>query len=89
MGTRSSYSYYKITWMIRYIKNTNICVERDTIPFVGISILGTHMTWILLTQVQEIISPYGLEFAFMSGFGTIEMWRYGIWDYYLLPIRES
>ena len=40
-------------------KNTNICVRRDTTPFVGINILSTHMNWILLTQVQEIISGFG------------------------------
>ena len=41
-------------------KNTNICVRRDTTPFFGITILSTHMTWILLTQVQEIRSSFGL-----------------------------
>ena len=33
-------------------KNTKICVRRDTTPFVGIAIPITHMTWILLNQVQ-------------------------------------
>ena len=28
MGPKSSYSYYKIIWMIRYINNTKICVSR-------------------------------------------------------------
>ena len=46
------------------------------------------MTWILLTQVQEIRSGFGLEFTFMSGFGTMKMWSNGIWAYYLLPINE-
>ena len=40
-------------------KNTKICVRRDTTPLVGITILITHMNWILLNQVQEIRSGFG------------------------------
>ena len=69
-------------------KNTKIYVRRDTTPFVGITILSTHITWILLTQVQEIISRFGLEFTFMSGFGNMEMWSNDIWVYSLLPINK-
>ena len=69
-------------------KNTKICVRRDKTPFVGITIMSTHMSWILLTQVQEIKSGFGLEFTLMSGFGTMEMLSNGIWDYYLLPIKK-
>ena len=81
-------SYYNITWMIRYRKNTKICVMRDTTLFVGITIMCTHMTWILLTQVQEIRLGFGLEFTFMNGFVTMEMLRNGIWAYSLLPINK-
>ena len=69
-------------------KNTKIFVRRDTTPFVGITILSTNMTWILLTQVQEIRSGFGLEFTLMSGFGTMVMWSNGIWAYSLLPIKK-
>ena len=62
-------------------KNTEICVRGDTTPFVGITILSTHINWILLTQVQEIISGFGLEFTLISGFGTMVMWSNGIWAY--------
>ena len=34
MVPRRSYSYYKITWMIRYRNNTKIFVRRYIIPFV-------------------------------------------------------
>ena len=37
-------------------KNANICVRREITPFAGIAVLSTHMTWILLTQDQEIRS---------------------------------
>ena len=69
-------------------KNTKICVMRDTATFVGITILSTHMTWILLTQVQEIIPGFGLEFTFMSGFGNMTIWINGIWDYSLITINK-
>ena len=52
-------------------KNTNIYIRRDTTTFVGNTILSTHITWILLTQVQEIRMSFGSEFTLMSGFGTI------------------
>ena len=74
--------------MIRYINNTNIYVRRNKTPFVGITIPSKYMTWILLTQVQEIGSFFGLEFTLMSGFGTMEMWSNGIWAYSLLPINK-
>ena len=74
--------------MLRYIKNTKICVRRYTTPFVGIAILSTHMTWILLTQVQEIRSGFGLEFTLMSDSGTMAIRSNGIWDYSLLLINE-
>ena len=69
-------------------KKTKICVSRYTTPFVGITIMSTHITWILLNQMQEIRSGFGLDFTLMSGFGTMEMWRNGIWAYYLLPINQ-
>ena len=62
-------------------KDTKICVRMDTTPFVGITNLSTHMTCILLTQVQEIISGFGLEFTLMSSLGNMAMWSYGIWYY--------
>ena len=40
-------------------------------------------------HVQEIRSYFGSDFTLMSGFGTMEMWSYGIWEYYLIPIIES
>ena len=46
------------------------------------------MNWIILTQVKEIISGLGLEFTFMSGFGTMKMWSNGIWAYSMFPINE-
>ena len=88
MGPRRSYSSYKITWMIRYRKNIKIFVRREITPFVGIIILSTQMTWILLMQVQKIISVFVSEFTLMSNFGTMKMWIYGIWDYSLLTIKE-
>ena len=60
----------------------------EIIPFVGISLLITHMTWILLMQVQEIISSFGLEFTFISGFGTLELCIYGSWSNYLITVRK-
>ena len=78
MDSRRSYSSYNITWTIRYRNNNNIYVRKEIIPFVGITILSTHKTWILLKQVQEIISVFGSEFTLMSGFGAMEMWSYGI-----------
>ena len=75
--------------MIRYRNNTKICVKRDITPFVGIAILSTHMTWILLIKVQEIISVFGSEFTLICGFVTMAMWSYVIWDYYLIPIGKS
>ena len=54
-----------------------MCINRYTGPFVNITILSTHMTWILLDQVQEIRSSFGLEFTFMSDFGTLAMYSYG------------
>ena len=52
------------------------------------NILSKHMTWILLTQVQESRSGSGLEFILMSSFGNMAMWSYGIWDYFLLAIDK-
>ena len=66
-------------------KKTKICVRRYTPPFVGITIMSTHMIWIILNQAQEIRSGFGLEFTLMSGFGTMAMCRNSIWDYSLLP----
>ena len=34
------------------------------------------------------ISSFGLEFTFMSGFGTLEIWSYSSWDDSMLPIRK-
>ena len=39
--------------MVRYINNINICVRSEIIPFVGIDLLSTQMTWILLIQVRQ------------------------------------
>ena len=75
--------------MIRYKNNTNICVRRDIIPFVGINILITQMNWILLMQVHKIRSGFGSEFTLRSVFGTMAMWSYGIWAYFMIPISES
>ena len=72
----------------RIQKNTNICVSRDTTPSVGITIMSTHITWILMTLVQEIRSGFGLWFTLMSGFGNMAMWSNGIWAYSPLPINE-
>ena len=83
-----SFPSYEITWVIRYIKNTKICVSSYTTPFFGITILSTHMTWILLTQMQEIRSGFGLEFTLMNGFGNMAMWINGIWYYSLLTINK-
>ena len=64
-----------------------MCQEGDK-TFVGITILSAQMNWILLTQVQEIISGFGSYFNSMISFGTMAVWSYGIWAYYLLPINE-
>ena len=87
MVPKRSYSYLKdnLDDQVQN-KNTNVCVRREITPFVGINILSTQMTWILLTQVQEIWLDFGSEFTLMSGFGTMEMWSYGIWAYSLLSI---
>ena len=72
--------------MFSYRKNTKTHVSRGLITFVGITLLITQMNRILLTQVQEIISSFGLEYTLMSDFRTLEMWMYGIRAYCLLPI---
>ena len=74
--------------MIRYRNNTKIYTRREITPFVNIYILITHMTWFLLTQVQEIKYVFGLEFTLTSRFKTMEMWSYHIWIYSLLPTRK-
>ena len=73
--------------MIWYRNNTKICVRREITPFVGITILSTQMTWILLKQVQEIRSGFGLEFTLMNSFVTMATWSYGIWAYPLITIN--
>ena len=74
--------------MGRYRKNTNICVRRDIIPFVDISLMITHISCLVLTQVQEIRSSFGLEFTSMSDFENLKIWIYGSWDGSLLPARK-
>ena len=74
--------------MIKYIKNTNICVRREIIPFVGIYLLSTLMTCILLTQVQEIISSLGSDLTLVSGFVTLETWSYGSWYDSLINVSK-
>ena len=88
MGPRSSYLSYKITWMIGYRNNTKIYVRIEITPFVGINILSTQMTWILLAQMQEIRSGFCLEVTLVSGFGNLEMWSYFICGYSLLTIGK-
>ena len=44
-------------------KNSKIYVRREITPFVGIDVMTTHMTFILLTQVQEVRAGYGSEFC--------------------------
>ena len=44
-------------------KNTEIFVRREITAFIAITIISTHMTWILLMQVQEIRSVFGSEFT--------------------------
>ena len=85
MVPSSSYSPYKITYMIRYRNNTKICVRSAITPFGEITLLITQMTWILLTQMQKIRSVFCLALNFMIIFGTMAIWRYGIWECYLLP----
>ena len=77
MVPKRSYSYYNITWMGRYRNNTKICVRMELISFDGIVLLSAQVTWLLLTEVQEIRSSFGLEFTFMSDFGTLAMYSYG------------
>ena len=77
-GTNEELSILKDNLDDQVQKNTKICVRRDTTPFVGITILSKHMTWILLTKVQKIRSGFGLEFTLMSDFGTMEMCINGI-----------
>ena len=76
MVPKKSYQYYNITWMERYIKNNNICVSRELITFVGIALLSTQTNCILLMQLQEIRSSFGLDFTFMSVcvFPSISPW---------------
>ena len=66
--------------------NKGCCIHPD--KYLGIFILLTQMTSILLTQVQEIRSGFILEFTLMSGFGTMAIWRNVIWDYSLIPINK-
>ena len=70
-----------------YRNNTKICVRMEIISFDGIVLLIAHVTWLLMTEVQEIRSSFGLEFTFMSDFGTLEMCSYGSWCDSPLPIR--
>ena len=87
MVPKRIYSYYNITWIVRYRNNTNICVRMELIRFVGISLLITEMTWILLNQVESR-SSFGYEFTFMSSFGTMEICSYVSWTNDLIPIIE-
>ena len=87
-GSNWSYSSYNTTLMGRYINNIKICIRRELIIFVGIDLLITQMTWLLLKQVQEIISSFGLEFTLMIGFGTLTIWSYVSWDNYMLLVRK-
>ena len=73
--------------MIKYRKITKICVRREITPFVGITILSTHMTFILLTQVQEIIPGFGLKFTLVNVFGDMAIWSHGNWAYLMIPKR--
>ena len=75
--------------MIKYIKNTNICVRKEIIPFVNINLLSTQSKWILLTQVKEIISSFGLYYTLMSGFLNMEMWSCGSWADHLIPVSKD
>ena len=65
--------------MGRYRNNTNICIRREIIKCVGVALLITQITWLLLMQVQERRSSFGSEFTFIMGFGTR-------WDDYPIPI---
>ena len=69
-------------------KNIKLCVSREITTFGGITVLITQMTWILLTQVQEIRSGFSLESTLMSGFGIMEIRSYNIWAYHLRPISK-
>ena len=46
------------------------------------------MTWLILMQVQEIGSSFGLGHTLISGFGTLKFWIYGSWVDSLLHIRK-
>ena len=70
-------------------KQNQYIFRMELITFVGIYLLSTQMTWLLLTQVQKIRSSFGSEFNFMSGFGTLEMCSYGSWADYLIPVSKS
>ena len=83
-----SYYFYKIMWMGRHRNNNKTCFMRDLIHFVGIALLSTHMIRIVLKQVQERRSSFGLEYTLMSGFGTLLMWIYGSHAVSLIPIRK-
>ena len=89
MVPRSIYSYYNITWMGKYRKNSKICAIRCLMHFVGLYHLSTNTSFILLVQVQESRSSVGLEYTLMSGFGNLEIWSYGSWDNSLFPIYYS
>ena len=89
MVPNRNYSYYNITWLLRYRKNIKICVDMDIIPFAVIVLMSTHIIWIFLMQVQENRSIFGLNFSFISVFGTLEIWSYVIWYYSMLPISEK
>ena len=45
--------------------------------FLYINLLSTQTNWVLLIQVKEIISSFGLDYTLMSGFGNMKMWIYG------------
>ena len=56
---------------------------------VNINLLSTQSKWILLTQVKEIISIFGLYYTLMSGFLNMEMWSCGSWADSLLPVSKD
>ena len=85
----SIYSSFKITLMVSYISNNKICFRSYLIPFFGIALLSTQITWILMNNLWEIGSSSGLYYTLVSGFGDLSMWIYIIWENYLLPVRES
>ena len=62
-------------------QNINICVRRDTTPYVGITILSTNITWILLNQVQEIRSGFWFGVYLdeqLWDYGNVEQWYLGL-----------